>query len=160
MDTDAAQPAAPKRRRCWFQFSLRTLMIVVAVVCALLGSVGAYVRWEYASGVGQEEQALAELRQLGGGLVQYEPVPPTWFQHLICPNRYFDWVAAVRLLNFSVTDDHRYTETVLRILHKFPTLGAVVVYGMSVHKFGGAEYLDVKVVRAEFPNVFVSEIFF
>jgi hypothetical protein len=38
MDTDALQPAAPRRCRRWFQFSLRTLFVVVtlaAVVCGI-----------------------------------------------------------------------------------------------------------------------------
>jgi hypothetical protein len=41
MPTEPPQTDAPKRKRRWFQFSLRTLMIVtalVAVSCGLLGS--------------------------------------------------------------------------------------------------------------------------
>jgi hypothetical protein len=48
IDAERAKPELPKRRHRWFQFSLRSLMIVVTIVglfCAFFGT-SAKVAWE------------------------------------------------------------------------------------------------------------------
>jgi len=37
MDTDKLSPAAPKRQRRWYQFSLRTLLIGTTILAAASG---------------------------------------------------------------------------------------------------------------------------
>ena len=51
----------PKRKRRWFQFSLRTLMIGVTLLAVLLG----YVGWQ-ASIVRERQAMLGRLRDLNG----------------------------------------------------------------------------------------------
>ena len=43
MQTEPPKAAPPKRKRRWFQFSLRTLMIVITLFCVV---VGGYVGWQ------------------------------------------------------------------------------------------------------------------
>src|SRR5258707_12447301 len=50
--------------RRWYQFSLRNLMLVVALVALVLGSVFGYVRYERER-IGHKWAAASELRELG-----------------------------------------------------------------------------------------------
>jgi hypothetical protein len=61
MDTDTSQPAAPKRRRRWYQFSLRTLFVVVT----LFSIPCAYVGWQ-AKIVAERKAWLRAYQQPGG----------------------------------------------------------------------------------------------
>ena len=44
MQTDPSKAEPPKRKRRFFQFRLRTLMIVVSVFCVMVG-VGTHLGW-------------------------------------------------------------------------------------------------------------------
>ena len=64
-------PSVPGRRPRWFQFSLRSLLIGVAVLAVWLGLQADRVR--------RERQAIAELRKLGC-IVKTEPFGPVWLR--------------------------------------------------------------------------------
>jgi len=81
MTTDHPNPSKPRRR--WFQFSLRTLLVLLTVLCVWLGvtvnrarkqreavaaieALGGYVRYEYQYGSGQEPPGPKWLRELIG----------------------------------------------------------------------------------------------
>ena len=67
--------AQAKHRRNWWQFSLRTLLVVVALLCVLFAWMGAKF-----NRVRQQRQAIAELKERGFVvLLDYE-------EHLISPS--------------------------------------------------------------------------
>ena len=88
MTTD--QPAPSKPRRRWFQFSLRTLLVAVAVVAVRLALTANAAR--------KQRAAVAAIEALGGS-VRYEheqnspslePLPgPKWLRELV-GEEYFD----------------------------------------------------------------------
>jgi hypothetical protein len=57
MQADPPEAKPPKRKRRWFQFSLRTLLIVVTMLAAACG----YVAWQ--AKIVQERTAVADLVQ-------------------------------------------------------------------------------------------------
>ena len=80
----------PKRKRRWFQFTLRTLLVftaMVAVVCAFVGWVAEAERKERASS--EETRTLAEIGMLDAGFKEYKAewgdYPPSDFSHLDDP---------------------------------------------------------------------------
>jgi hypothetical protein len=62
MQTEPPNADPPKRKRRWFQFSLRTLMIVVTLFCVV---VGGYVGWQ-AKIVRERKATAREVTGLGG----------------------------------------------------------------------------------------------
>ena len=95
MQTEPPKADPPKRKRRWFQFSLRTLMIVVVIVaipCAWLGRKIERKR--------QEREAVAAIKKMGG-LVGYDyqmagakPPGPDWLRNVLGEN-IFSEVASV-----------------------------------------------------------------
>jgi hypothetical protein len=67
MEAEPPKADAPNRKRRWFQFSLRTLMIVVALVAMLLGYVGSQVR------IVKERNGLRDAIVRNGGFVALNP---------------------------------------------------------------------------------------
>jgi hypothetical protein len=59
MTREDSRPAKPERR--WYQFSLRTLLVFVAVVGVGLGWLGGKVRR-----IRNEQNAVAEIQSIGG----------------------------------------------------------------------------------------------
>jgi hypothetical protein len=89
MEPDVA--AAPKRKRRWFQFSLRTLMIVVTVLAVPLGYVGWLAKEERSRLARREEsRTLVEIQVLEAAFKRYKAehgeYPPSDFSHLDDPN--------------------------------------------------------------------------
>ena len=74
MTTNHTTPSKPRRR--WFQFSLRTLMVLVTVLCVWLGLVSERAR--------KQREAVAAIEALGGWVwYDYqnsgqEPPGPKW----------------------------------------------------------------------------------
>jgi hypothetical protein len=65
MEAEPAKAEPPKRNRRWFRFSLRTLMVVMALVSlpmAWLGSQANMIR--------ERERLLTEVERAGGGYVE------------------------------------------------------------------------------------------
>jgi hypothetical protein len=84
METEPHKVEPPKRKRRWFQFSLRTLMIVVM----LLALPCAYVGWQ--AKIVRERRALLDSIKAAGGsdltVVLYNsasPPPPPWLRRLL-----------------------------------------------------------------------------
>lgn len=107
----------PKPKRRWFQFRLKTLFIVVAVLCVPLAWVGVRMNQKR-----HERAVIAELEQLGG-MVMYEwqgkredgvwqpenwrtgdPPGPLWI-HQIFGDDFFSHVVYVALLGSPANDD-------------------------------------------------------
>jgi hypothetical protein len=104
---NGAMEAEPKRKRRWFQFSLRTLLIVVVIVaipCAWLGRKIEQKR--------REREAVAGLRDPGGTvLYDYEvekegPAGPDWLRRMLGEN-FFNDVVAVYFENHAIVTDER-----------------------------------------------------
>jgi Leucine-rich repeat (LRR) protein len=123
---NAAMEAEPKRKRRWFQFSLRTLMIltlIVAIPCAWLGRKIEQKR--------REREAVAAIMK-AGGIVVYdyqkpslksgqafkpveEPNGPALLRNLLGENL-FSEVYAVYHNNAALSDDE------IELLERFPHL--------------------------------------
>jgi hypothetical protein len=98
MATDTS-PTAPKPKRRWFQYSLRTLLVVVtlfAIPCSWL-----VVMLRQAE---RQRKAVAAIRNLGGstGLGSYSS-PPEWLRSLVGDD-FFQTVNSVDLNLTKVTD--------------------------------------------------------
>jgi hypothetical protein len=97
---NAAMKAEPRRKRRWFQFSLRTLFILVLIVatpCAWLGHKIAQKR--------REREFVEEIRNWGG-IVTYDyqiarskPSGPAWLRSLLGEN-FFNDVKVVYAAHF------------------------------------------------------------
>ena len=88
-----------KPRRRWFQFSLRTLLVLVAVVAVWLALLVNAAR--------KQREAVAAIEALGGRIV-YEhgsnlPPGPKWLRELI-GEEYFFRIIAVGLSSTQITD--------------------------------------------------------
>jgi hypothetical protein len=70
MQTEPPKADPPKRKRRWFQFSLRTLMIVVTLLAVPLS----YVGWQ-AKIVRERKVVLSAIRDRGGHVVEASTVP-------------------------------------------------------------------------------------
>ena len=66
MTTPEPQPAAPKLKRRWYQFRLRTLLLFVLVCGVLLGWLGLVVKC-----VHDQQEVVSRIQTLGGG-VRYD----------------------------------------------------------------------------------------
>jgi hypothetical protein len=79
--SETTQPPKPKRR--WYQFSLRTMLLVMLVFCVW---VGIRVNWarNNRARVAAIEEAVAEIERHGGDFVSAyeERRPQTWLESL------------------------------------------------------------------------------
>ena len=68
----------PKRRRRWYQFSLRSLMLFMFVCAVGFGWVGKKLE-----ATRREQVAVAEIEKLGGSVWYHEIVGPDWLVLLV-----------------------------------------------------------------------------
>jgi hypothetical protein len=104
MEAEPSKAEPPKRKRRWFQFRLRTLLIgvvVVAVPCAWLGRMIEQKR---------RERAFVDQIRKWGGIVTYdyqiarsEPSGPTWLRSLLGEN-FFNDVKVAYIGGIPITD--------------------------------------------------------
>jgi hypothetical protein len=76
METVLLKAAPPKRKRRWFQFSLRTLMIVVTLLAVPLG----YVGWQ--AKIVMERKAEIRRGVSGRAFMSEDMGPPAWMSYL------------------------------------------------------------------------------
>lgn len=91
-DMSTPSPAPPKRKRRWLQYSLRSLLALMAVAAVLLG----WLRY-HLNQIAKERAAVAAIRELGGGviyeetggvrdangdLIERRPAGPEWLRRL------------------------------------------------------------------------------
>jgi Leucine-rich repeat (LRR) protein len=123
-----------KRKRRWFQFSLRTLLIVTLVVAIPCAWVGRKIERKR-----RERAAVALIENLGGHVVYNyqtdgtrEPFGPAWLRELLGKD-FFSEVDRIRLM--SVTDD------VLQQLKQFGELRSLLLDGSGITD-PGLEHLE------------------
>ena len=105
MTTDHSTPSKPRRR--WFQYSLRTLFVLLTVLCVWLAVTVNRAR--------KQREAVAAIEELGGvvyydfqvdnsrGLLRAKLPGPKWLRELV-GDEYFVSVHFVDLGNTQVTD--------------------------------------------------------
>ena len=82
MEAEPPEDDPPKRKRRWYQFSLRMLQIAVAMLALPLG----YVGWK--AKIVREREAFLENRYyLPGESSPFEPVQASWMLRLLGANR-------------------------------------------------------------------------
>ena len=114
MEAEPPKTDAPKRKRRWFQFSLRTLMIFTMACAVGAGWLGKKIERKR-----NERDAVAVILKLGG-IVMYEyqtmpgapppqPPGPAWLRSLLGEN-FFSEVDFVALQHLSEPKPDRRTE--------------------------------------------------
>ena len=136
MQTEPSKAEPPKRRRRWFQFSLRTLMIFTLICAIAAGWLGTRIERKH-----QEQAAVDAIRKLGGSVVyDYEslnstkppkPPGPDWLRKLIGEN-FFSEVEGVLILGTS-----KVTDADLERLEGFPQLKTLMLGGNQSYTDAG-----------------------
>jgi hypothetical protein len=126
--------ASPTKTRRWFSFSLRTLFVVMTVVCIWVG-----FKVNRARNV---KNAIAEVERLGGKIVYLhcmdrptipppEPPGPKWLRNLI-GDEFF-----VEVLQIELHTDQANDETIA-LIAKLPRMDSLVVTSNSITDKGMA----------------------
>ena len=120
--------APTKSRRRWLRFSLRTLLVLIAIGCVWLGP--------KANRAQRQHRAVEAIRKLGGTVnYDYEsdgseqPPYPAWLRNLV-PHDYLGTVITVNLAKTRVTDDD------LQILSGLPDLVALHLLDCKITDVG------------------------
>lgn len=127
-DPNSDQPAQPNAvttssNRRWFQFSLRTLLVAMTVLC--LGP-GGYVAYEQGK-VRQQQGAVAAIENLGGYIFYDEKAPArSGLTRIILGDDSFRNVNGVDF-NPLKTENRQITDADLRHLKSFPRLNHLVL---------------------------------
>ena len=132
-------------KRRWFQFSLRTIFIVMTLLALWLGYITHRAR--------QQKQAVEAIEKLGGEVsYDYEPAGPAWLRRLIGID-YFASVTTVELLGREVTDAG------LEHLKRLTSLRRLFLSGTQISG-AGLEYLKglTRLVLLEVDDTEVSDI--
>ena len=82
MEAEPLKTEPPKRKRRWFQFSLRTLMIGVALLAVPMG----YVGWQ-AKIVRERTEMLATIKAAGGEVMMLPSLPGVTLFPIVIQNR-------------------------------------------------------------------------
>jgi internalin A len=139
-----SQPTHKPRRR-WFQFSLRTLLIIAA-----LAAVGALAWRSYVAPYHQQRKTMTLVEKLGGSYKTAQAGP--WLRRLYgqdfqnvtlvnladCddPAAYLDQVTALPALETLVVGGPAFTDDHLRRLHKLTTLSGLILDSTNVTDSG------------------------
>ena len=84
MQAEPTKAEPPKRKRRWFQFSLRTLMIGVTLFCMVIGG---YVGWQ--AKIIRERNAMAHrIESIDHGWVEIGRLDQGWVVAGLDPNLY------------------------------------------------------------------------
>jgi Leucine-rich repeat (LRR) protein len=106
--TEPTPNTSPRTTRHWLQFSLRTLLIVVALIAVAMGLLMRYVH-QQRDLVRLEKEAVAEIEKLGGSVDYADhaqpvlPSLPSWLQAIIGEEK-FRPVSSIDLANTKFTE--------------------------------------------------------
>jgi hypothetical protein len=107
MEAEPLKSEPPKRKRRWFQFSLRSLLIVVtllAVACGYVGSQAEIVR--------ERKAMLALIRSEGGdtpGFTHYKRPPPVPWLRRVMGDEWIDTIVLARAVDAEKLADIKQT---------------------------------------------------
>jgi hypothetical protein len=116
MQTEPPKADSPKRKRRWFQFSLRSLLIFTIVVAVACGWLGKRIEQKR-----KEHEVVETIRKLGGAVYydydgrdflsprpdspqNTEPFGPAWLRSLL-GDSFFSEVTSVSFAHDNLTDD-------------------------------------------------------
>ena len=117
----------PKPRRRWFRYSLRTLLIVVAIFCIIAGTV--------VKRANDQKAAVAAIRDLGGRIAyanqfsDVEPLAPEWLRKLLGDD-YFFRVGVVIFMGPTINDGN------FASIKRLPDVSWLTVSGTEVTDAG------------------------
>jgi Leucine-rich repeat (LRR) protein len=138
MQTDPPQADPPKRKRRWFQFSLRTLMIFTALVAVAAGRLGKHIEQKR-----MEQEAVDAIRKQGGVVLydyairdaaghngKWELWGPAWLRNLLGEG----FFSAARIAHFSFP--HSISDAELGNLNRLTQLKSLRLCGTKVTDAG------------------------
>ena len=127
---NATPIAAPPKHR-WYQYSLRTLFVIMTLLCVLLGMVFKLI----VIPAERQRAAVDKITQLGGSVIHsFIPDDESWIRKSlreILPRDYFDSVIVVMICRQSELG-----ESDLECLEALPLLRYISLNGTSVAKSG------------------------
>jgi hypothetical protein len=165
MEAEPPKVEPPKRKRRWYQFSLRTLMIFTAIAAVACGLLGRKIEQKR-----RQTAAVEAIRHLGGEVrfqspidQPTEPLSPRWLLY-----DYFSEVESVSFVNRNIKDDDlqvladlprikylnlfntRITDNGLLYVKRLTEIEVLVVAGTRVTSNGIAE------LQRASPNCYIS----
>ena len=141
METEPLKTEPPKRKRRWFQFSLRTLLLAITA-CAI------WVSW-YSNRVHRQRAAVQAVLDLGGTVIYdyqiiddraWDPKAESSWPHWIV--QVFGIDSVQNVVRVSIMNG-RATDETLSLIGQIPTIKVVVLKGGSVTNTGEAYLSDL-----------------
>ncbi len=125
MPDETTMTKPPHRKRRWFRFSLRTMLLATTVLCVLLG-------WKI-NAAHEQRQAVIGFQELGGSVwydyqigpdifKQIIPRPePVWYAKLLGADYFYD------VVEISISGSPAKDRAVLPFVRHFPRLRSVLI---------------------------------
>jgi hypothetical protein len=139
MEDEPNSATPPKRKRRWYQFSLRTLLVVTAIVAVACGWLGSKIEQRR-----RQRDALATLAKLGdNALAAYDfqlngstegPRGPAWLRSLLGENFFSEVVGA----QVQLVQDAERADAGLACIGEFRKLETLTLLGTRVSERGAA----------------------
>lgn len=135
MSQPEAKLAVPGPKLRWYQFSLRSLFVMIAVIAFGLG----YVWWEidsYTKEWREEQLAIEEVEDLTGWIIERtagtetEAVGPEWLRCIVpeANRKIFNRVTAITFVDWHFRpSDRNETEALAAVLRRFKQLRRVEI---------------------------------
>ncbi len=153
MQTEPSNADPPKRKRRWFQFSLRTLMILTAIVALACGWLGSKIEQKR-----RQREAVATIVKLGDNAqAAYDfqlngntegPPGPAWVRGLLGENFFSEVVGA----QFEGVQDAERADAGLACIGEFRKLETLTLHGTRVSDRGAcnlSRLTDLRLLNLE-----------